>query len=307
MNSQIKVFGHQSPDTDATCSAIVWAWFIKNHRGQDAQAFILGTPNSEAQFVVKHWGVEMPQILEGVSSEDSVAIVDTNNADELFPNINDAHFVSIIDHHKLTGGLKTTSPREIIIQPYASTMTVMYNVMNIDPADFPREIAGLMLSGILSDTLAFRSPTTTDADKDLGQALAQALGIDIPTYSSQMFEAKSDISNFSALDLVRLDSKMMELQGKQMRISVLETTSPQTVLDRSEEIVQAMDQVKNEDLVDMVLLFIVDILKQESTVLLPDDQTKDLIKKSFDVDVTNDTCLLPGVVSRKKQIIPALS
>lgn len=307
MSKTIKVFGHQSPDTDATVSAIVWAWFIKHHRDQESQAFVLGTPNKEAQFVLDYWGVSMPEILKEVSADDHVAVVDTNNADELFPNINDAHIVSIVDHHKLTGGLKTNSPREIIIQPYASTMTVMYNVMNIEPQDFPREIAGLMLSGILSDTLEFRSPTTTDADKELAQSLATALGIHISEYAAQMFEAKSDISEFSAEELLRLDSKIFELQGKQMRVSVLETTNPASTLSRKDELVSKMQDVKQEDNVEELLLFIVDILNQESIVLLPNDQTKDLIKKAFDVDTSGDTVTLPGVVSRKKQIIPALS
>ncbi|MGB0925381.1 MAG: DHH family phosphoesterase, partial [Minisyncoccia bacterium] len=165
--NEIKVFGHRSPDTDASASAIVWAWFLTNHRNQPASAYILGKVNTEAQFVLDTWGHSMPPILDQVNADDSVAIVDTNNLDELFENINETNIISIIDHHKLAGNLKTNLPLELVIQPYASTMTVMYNIMNIEPADLPRNIAGLMLSGIISDTLEFRSPTTTDADRNL--------------------------------------------------------------------------------------------------------------------------------------------
>ncbi|MCB9808904.1 manganese-dependent inorganic pyrophosphatase [Candidatus Nomurabacteria bacterium] len=303
----IKVFGHQSPDTDATCSAIVWAWFLSTQRNTPATPYILGTPNTEAQFVLNHWGAEQPELLTSVNSSDTVSIVDTNNADELFENINECNIVSIIDHHKLTGGLKTSIPLEVVIQPYASTMTVMYNVMNVQPEDFPREIAGLMLSGVLSDTLEFRSPTTTDTDRELATRLAQALGVDMTDYANTMFAAKSDISHFSDVELLRLDSKIYELQGKQVRVSVLETTNPSIALDRKEKLVAAMDTVCAEDSVEQVMLFVINILTQEATVLLQNDTIRAMIEKGFDVATEGDTHMLPGVVSRKKQIIPALS
>lgn len=303
----IKVFGHKSPDTDATASALVWAWFLNSKRKQRADAYTLGKPNTEAQFVLDYWKVEQPEILEGVNKDDRVAIVDTNNADELFENINEANIVSIIDHHKLTGGLKTDTPLEVIIQPYASTMTVMYNVMNIEPQGFPREIAGLMLSGIISDTLGFRSPTTTPDDHQLAIDLAATLDVDITEYASAMFEAKSDISHFTDIELLRLDSKILEIKGENLRISVLETTNPEMVLQRKDSIAEAIDQVCQEDHVQHVMLFVVDILKQEATVLVHNGHVKSMIEEGFDIQTQSDTAVLPGIVSRKKQIIPALS
>jgi len=142
MNS-IKVFGHASPDTDATCSAIVWSWFINEHRSRNSSAYVLGAPNTEAQFVLGRWGVETPPVLEQVVEGEDVAIVDTNNTQELFPNINETNIISIIDHHKLTGGIETSNPVEIIIQPYACTMTVMFTVMNLQVNELPEHVAGL--------------------------------------------------------------------------------------------------------------------------------------------------------------------
>jgi manganese-dependent inorganic pyrophosphatase len=304
--NEIKVFGHQSPDTDATCSAIVWAWFLSEHRGQPAQAYLLGEPNTEAKFVLETWGVDTPPVLTAVTSDDVVSIVDTNNADELFENINDAYLLSIIDHHKLTGGLRTTSPREIVIQPYASTMTVMYNVMNIEPADFPREIAGLMLSGILSDTLEFRSPTTTDTDKLLAENLAKALGADITEYANDMFTAKSDVSHMSDEELIMMDSKILEVKDLKLRVSVVETTDPKQILDRKESIAATLEKVSDDEGVAQVLFYVVDILKQEATMLLQNDAVKAMAHDAFNVPTENDTVVLPGVVSRKKQIFPAL-
>lgn len=303
----IKVFGHRSPDTDATCSAIVWAWFLSSHRNQPAQAYILGPVNTEAEFVLERFGVTMPTILEEVQAHDKVAIVDTNNLDELFQNINETTIVSIIDHHKLTGTLKTNLPLELVIQPYASTMTVIYNVMNIEPTELPRDIAGLMLSGIISDTLAFKSPTTTDADKKLAEALAQHLAISIPEYATSMFDAKSNIADFSAAELIRMDSKIYEIGGQQTRVSVLETTNPQMVLDRYDEIIESFPVVIQEDSVENILLFAIDILKEEATVLIPNETTRTLIETSFNITADGNLALLPGVVSRKKQILPALS
>lgn len=304
---EIKVFGHKSPDTDAVASTIVWAWFLREYRKQDAKPYILSGTNNEALFVLSKWGFDLPPVLQSVSGDDDISIVDTNNGDELFDNINDANIVSIIDHHKLTGGLKTSTPLEVVIQPFASTMTVMFNVMNIEPKDFPKNIAGLMLSGILSDTLEFRSPTTTAQDKELAEKLALVLGVDMTVYANEMFEAKSDISAFSDEELVKLDSKIFDIKGKQVRISVIETTNPQSVISRYEGIYSSMEKLKVSDNVDTVLLFVVDILNEQATLFTRDEEAKRISKEAFGVEATGDTTILPGIVSRKKQIIPLLS
>ena len=125
----IKVFGHKSPDTDATASAIVWSWYL-NIKGTKAIPYVLGTPNTETVFVLNYWGVEMPELLNSVSEEDEVIIVDTNNPDELFDNINKTKIIQIIDHHKLVGGIQTKSPIDICIKPLASCASVMYTLMD---------------------------------------------------------------------------------------------------------------------------------------------------------------------------------
>ncbi len=311
MNNEttIKVFGHRSPDTDATSSAIVWAWFLNTHRKQKAQAYILGETNTETDFVLEHWGFALPPLLEEIHEGDHVAIVDTNNLDELFPNINDTHIVSIVDHHKLAGNLSTNHPPEIVIQPYACTMTVMYNIMNIEVDELPENIAGLMLSGILSDTLEFRSPTTTETDIQLAKKLAVYLDVHITDYATEMFNAKSNISHILPKNLVRLDSKIYEVQGKKVRVSVLETTNPSMALEKYDDIVAAFPEVAQEDEIDDVLFFVIDILNQEAHFFTHNDFARNIAQNAFQVEVSeNDTTVvLPGVVSRKKQIIPVIS
>jgi manganese-dependent inorganic pyrophosphatase len=188
----------------------------------------------------------------------------------------------------------------------ACTATVMHDIMGPDVAGLPSEIKGAMLSCILSDTLEFRSPTTTPTDKAVAEKLAADLGVSIPDLAAKMFEAKSDVSAFSDAELLRMDSKEYTVAGKELRVSVLETTSPKVVLDRKASLMRSMDAVAKEDGADQVLLFVVDILKEEATLLVPNDLVRRLAEASFGAKVTGDTVVLPGIMSRKKQIIPAL-
>ncbi|MGH1577820.1 DHH family phosphoesterase, partial [Planktotalea sp.] len=233
-------------------------------------------------------------------------IVDTNNPAELPASINDADVQGIIDHHALIGGIMTKGPIDITIRPLACTATIMHDLMGADAAKMPDAMKGAALTCILSDTLEFRSPTTTAHDKAVAEKLAGDLGIDIPAYAAEMFAAKSDVSSFSDAELLRMDSKEYAVDGTKFRVSVLETTSPATVLDRKASLMETMTSVASEDGVDQVLLFVVDILNEQSTLLVPNDLVKNVAAKSFGVTAEADTVVLEGVVSRKKQIIPNL-
>lgn len=300
------VFGHKSPDTDSTGSPIIWAWYLNEIKGTAAEAVLLGEPNTEAAFVLDKWKLPKPRIIDTVAADQPVVIVDTNNPAELPDAINDSDITAIIDHHKLVGGLETKGPIDIRIEPLACTATIMWKMIGKDMAQAPKSIKGAMLSCILSDTLEFRSPTTTQEDKAVAHALADDLGVDIAAYAAELFDAKSDVSAFSDADLLRMDSKEYEVAGTKFRVSVLETTSPKLVLDRKDSLMASMAEVAKEDGVDQVLLFVVDILNEEATLLVPNDIVKDVAKKSFGADATGDTVVLPGIMSRKKQIIPNL-
>lgn len=300
------VFGHKSPDTDSTGSPIIWSWYLNQIKGTAAKPVLLGEPNTEALFVLDRWSLDKPEIISDVAADTPVVIVDTNNPAELPDGINDADIQGIIDHHKLVGGLETKGPIDIRIEPLACTATIMWKMIGKDMAQAPKEIKGAMLSCILSDTLEFRSPTTTQEDKAIAHDLAKDLDVDISEYAAEMFAAKSDVSAFSEADLLRMDSKEYAVDGKQFRVSVLETTSPAQVLDRKDALMAAMPGVAEEDGADQVLLFVVDILNEEATLLVPNDLVKTVAEKSFDASVSGDTVVLPGIMSRKKQIIPNL-
>ncbi len=302
----IQVFGHKSPDTDSTGSPIVWAWYLNEIKGVAAAPKLLGEPNTEALFVLDRWKLEKPEIISGVAADTPVVIVDTNNPAELPEGINDADIPAIIDHHKLVGGLETKGPIDITIRPLACTATIMVDLMGEAAAKMPDAIKGAALSCIISDTLEFRSPTTTDRDREVVESLAADLGVNVADYAAEMFAAKSDVSAFSDAELIRMDSKEYEVGGKKFRVSVLETTAPQIPLDRKDSLMDSFKSVAAEDGVDEVLLFVVDIIREEATLLVPNDLVKTLAEKSFGATVSGDTVVLPGVMSRKKQIIPNL-
>lgn len=301
------VFGHLSPDTDSTGSPIIWAWFLNEVRKTPAEAVLLGEPNTEAAFVLTHWDCPKPRIVTEIADGTPAVVVDTNNPGELPANINALDVTAIIDHHKLVGGLETKGPIDITIRPLACTATIMHSLIGKQMAQAPRFVKGLILSCILSDTLEFRSPTTTKEDRAIAHALADDLGVDMGELASAMFAAKSDVSAFSDAELLRMDSKNYEVGGKKFRVSVLETTAPEQILSRKDSLMNSMDTVASEDGADQVLLFVVDILREEATMLVPNDLTRTVAEKSFGVSVRGDTVTLPGVMSRKKQIIPVLA
>lgn len=303
----IKVFGHKAPDTDSTGSPLIWAWFLSERRGEPARAVLLGEPNAEARFVLDRWGVDSPPVEEEVEPGERVVIVDTNNPAELPARLAEAEVLQIVDHHRLVGGIETRTPIEITIRPLACTATVMADLMGEAVGEMPEALRGVMLSCILSDTLEFRSPTTTPRDRELAERLAGELGLSVPDYAAEMFAAKSDVSGLTVEELLRLDSKETELGSMRLRVSVVETTAPGPILERRREIMAAMPSVALEDGVQEVLFFVVDILREQSTLLVSNDTTKALAERSFGVSVEGDQVVLPGVMSRKKQIIPALA
>ena len=303
----VMVFGHKSPDTDSTGSPIIWAWYLKHVKNIDTEPVLLGQPNSEALFMLDYWGIEKPQIIDNLDSGSSVVIVDTNNPDELPENINDCEIQTIIDHHKLVGGLQTKHPIDVVIRPLACTATVMIEIMGADiTTKMPTMIKGAALSCILSDTLEFRSPTTTDLDKSIAKKLAKDLGIDMKSYASQLFTAKSDVSNYTDPELILMDSKKYNVGDKKLRISVMETTKPTEILKRKKSLLKAMEEIEEKEGVDQILFFVIDILKEEATLLMPNNLVKEITEKSFGKSSEGDTIVIPGILSRKKQIIPQL-
>ena len=304
--SAIKIISHQSPDTDAACSAIVYAWYQKNYLQTDAQAYIYGSINREAEFVLQKFGIDMPPQITAVTSEDKLIITDTSNPEELVPSLYEAAILEVVDHHKL-GGLKTANPIRVTIWPYASCCSVMWKLFKYENhTEIPAKIAGLMVSAILSDTLKFTSPTTTEFDKQAAQDLAQIAGVEIDQLADEMFSAKSDLTGMTNKDILLSDSKIFKMNDKKVRISVLETTKPDNALKMLDSLKETMVELKQEEQLDYIFFFIVDIIKTEGITVTTNEAEVKIAEKAFNKEFTSGLQYLPGVVSRKKQMVPGI-
>jgi len=302
----LSVFGHLVPDTDTITAAIIYAWEL-NERKIPAQAYRLGELNPETAYVMKSLGVELPPLLEGkLEAKTPVAIVDTNNPAELPEGIDKASIHSIVDHHKLSG-LANAEPLEIDMRPLCSAGSILYARAKAFGLTPPKHIAGLMLSGLLSDSLEFRSPTTTETDKVYAAELGKLAGLDVHAHAEGMLEAKAQIDHLTPAELVMMDTKIFKLGGKKVRVSVLETTKPAMPLKKKAELVEAQKKLVAEEKLDDMLLFVVDIINEAATFVSCSPTASKMVEKAWKTTVDKDgLVVLPGVLSRKKQMIPAL-
>ncbi len=305
----LAVFGHQNPDTDAITAALVYASLL-TRTGTPAAAYRLGELNFETPFVLREAGVEVPPLLGDLSAGTEVALVDHNESAQSVPNLAELSVTHVVDHHKL-GDLQTSVPATLRFEPVGSCGTILLGLhreagLTVEPKE-----ARLMLSGILSDTLHFRSPTTTDADRAAVEFLAPIAGIeDITAYAMAMFAAKSDLGDTPAETLLRMDYKEFTFgegdAAQRWGVGVTETTNPGYVLGRQEELLAAMQALKAEAGLQGILLSVVDILEEHNETLVPSDAEAAVLQGAFGVSAAEGRANLGASISRKKQIIPAL-
>jgi manganese-dependent inorganic pyrophosphatase len=298
-----KVFGHLQPDTDSTCSAIAFAWLL-NQQNIEAKPYVLGEISKEAAYLLAYFELEKPELLAKLTPEDEVVIVDTNNPEELPAEINLAKLKIILDHHKLVAGLSTAEPITVNISPLACTATLIWEQMQRAKLIPTTKIAGIMLGAILSDTLKFSSPTTTATDQEVATKLAEITGVNIDNLAAGMFAAKSDLSDLSPKEIVLSDSKIISIGKYKLRISNLETTDIKYPLSIKKELQAAMKVVKKEEALDGFFLFIVNIFENSATLLVNTDFERKTASQAFAKPFNEETLYLPGIVSRKKQIVP---
>lgn len=300
----IYVIGHKNPDTDAIVSAIVCA-NIREHLGDEVKAIKLGEINNETQFVLNYWEIDAPETITKLDSGSQVVLVDHNEKSQAIDDIENLEIVSIIDHHKFN--LVTDKPLHIIAQPVGSTATILGDLMLSADIIPTKQEAGLLISAILSDTLHFRSATTTDMDKKIVEELNQIAEVeDLEKYSLEMFNAKSNLGNIEVESLIRLDYKEYDIEGKKVAVGVLETTSTEYGLGRKDEIISKMKEIKQQDKIDHMLFAIVNIIEEKSIGLTPDDQDAEIMTKAFQTSKNGLQIDLKNLLSRKKQMIPTI-
>jgi manganese-dependent inorganic pyrophosphatase len=296
------IVGHKNPDTDSVVSAIALSE-LEKAEGKDYIAVRAGDLNKETEFVLNQFAFKMPELLP--EGEKKVILVDHNEVSQISENISTDQIQCIIDHHKL-GGLSLSEPISVRTKPVVSTATMIAQIFNEDNIEITKNVAGILLAGIISDTLNLTSPTTTEKDKKIVEALNKIANIDIERLAKDMFAAKSDISDIPTEELLNKDYKNFEIVGKKIGFGVWETVLPEAVLEREQEIINILDKMKQEESLDFVFFAVVDILNNNSVFIIISDTEKEVAEAAFGGKVENGLMKLEGVVSRKKQMIPPL-
>lgn len=300
----IYVMGHKNPDSDTIISSIATTELLKQ-RGLDAVAVKQGDITPETKFILDTFKLEVPETLTSVSDKE-IALVDTTELSQLPNDIDSAKVLFVADHHKL-GGLKTASPLEFYGQPVGSTATILTNVFASENKSIPANIAGAMLCAVLSDTVLFKSPTTTNWDKDAVEKLAKIAGIEKPLdLGLQMLKVKSSIENDSATDLINRDFKEFNIHGKKFGIGQIELIDKTMADDKKPAILEEMKKIQANGEFNTVLLLITDIMKEGSELLVVSDDIPS-IENVFGIKCDENHCAwVDGMMSRKKQVVPPL-
>ena len=290
------VFGHKNPDTDSICSSISLT-YLKNQLGEEAVACALGEPRKEAQFALNYFKVDAPKILDSVANQ-NVVLVDHNEFAQSADDIEKANLVEIVDHHKVE--IRTDVPVSIRVMPVGCTCTIVYKMFKEHNVEIPKHIAGLLLSAILSDTLIFKSPTTTELDKQACEELSKIAGVDMEAYGMEMFKFGTSLDEYSIEEIVNMDFKEFDMSGKRVGIGQVFTLDIDSIFAKKDEFLSYINSTEY----DMLVLAVTDII-QEGSYLIYKAEDK-LISEAFNVDASQGV-FAPGVVSRKKQLVPNLT
>lgn len=302
---QIIVIGHKNPDTDATLSAIIMANFLRK-KWYDASPYIQGELNNETIYLLEAYGIEKPEIRTILPLDVEVCLVDHNEASQAPDNLTDLNVTWLIDHHKIK--FETSTPLYMRVEPLCSTASILYKMYTEAGFDISEEIAVMMLACIMSDSLLWKSPTTTDEDKEIAQKLQEIAHIpSLENFAMPMFHAKSDLWEMSVLDLIQYDYKIFEVNGKRFGVGTLETTNPDYSLERKSEILTGLEELKSQQNLDFIMLSVVDILEEHNTTIVLNGSDSEIIEDVFGKPVIDNTISLGNRLSRKKQIAPDLT
>lgn len=300
MENKLYVIGHQKPDTDSITSAIVLA-NLERALGFDATAYKLGEVNKETKYALKTFEVDEPNTLESINENCNVAMVDNNEFSQSVKGIEKANIKMVVDHHKIK--FETVEPIFYLSEPVGCTATILYKLYKQNDVEIDSQIAGLMLSAIISDTLLFKSPTCTKQDIDIANKLSKIAGVDVETYGKEMLKAGTDISEFTPYQVINIDSKEFNDKNTKFEISQVNAVDLDSVFSRQSELEDAIQKEIKDKNLDFYMFAATDILNANSKIIAIGNKAN-TVEKAFGVNLQNNTAMLNNVVSRKKQMLP---
>jgi len=302
---KVLVFGHKNPDTDSICSAIAYA-ALKKELGVDAEPIRLGGVNNETQFALDYFKAEAPRLVEKVAAEvNNVILVDHNERQQSADDIDQVRVLEVIDHHRIAN-FETSDPLYYRAEPVGCTATILNKMYKERGVEISKPVAGLMLSAIISDSLLFKSPTCTEEDIAAARELAEIAGVDADKYGLDMLKAGADLSDKTVEQLISLDAKEFQMGNYKVEIAQVNAVDTNDVLSKQAEVESVLNRVIEEKGLDLFLFVVTDILTNDSVGLALGRATN-AVEKAYNVTLTNNTAVLKGVVSRKKQIVPVLT
>ena len=297
---EVIVFGHKSPDTDTICSSIVMADLQTKIRGEKVVPCRLGEINEETKFALKKFKAEEPKLIEKVEEGQRVILVDHNEFSQSVEGIENAKIEAVVDHHRINN-FETSEPLFYYAQPVGCTSTILFELYKANNIEIPAQMAGLMLSAIISDTLLLKSPTTTEKDKKALAELAKIADIDVNIYGLDMLKAGTNLDKYTEDELIRLDAKKIEKEDIKYVIAQVNTVSIPDVLKRKAKIEQEINKEILAKGLSLFVFVITDIVNSNSEAIVLGDRV-DAISKAYEVN--DNIAVMPGVVSRKKQVLP---
>jgi len=298
------VFGHKNPDTDTITSSLVMTNFEQKLGNKDAVACRLGNVNKETEFVLNYLGIEAPELIESVEDGANVILVDHNSSKESIDNLDKVNILKVVDHHKLA--LETSYPLFYRAEAVGCTETIMYKLYRENGVEIDKKIATLMLSAIISDTLLLKSPTCTAEDVKAVKELAKIAEINYEEYGLEMLKAGTDLSSFSIDEILHLDAKAIDFKNVKAIVNQVNTADISEVMKMKKELEARMNEIIDEEGLDLFMLLITDIINSNSQVIAL-GKSASLVEKSYGVKLEDNTALLKGVVSRKKQVVPIMT
>lgn len=307
--SKVIVIGHKSPDTDSIGAAISYS-YLQRQMGVEAVAGRAGELNKESKFALEYFGVEAPEFISSVArksesdEKQKVILVDHNESKQCVEGIQDAEVIEVVDHHRL-GDFETSNPIFMLFCPVGCVNTIIYHLYKMRGIQPTKAVAGMMLSAIISDTVLFRSPTTTDKDREAVKELAELAGVDYEQYGMEMLKAGADISDYSAEQLASNDRKEFESAGNTFTVGQISVMDVAPINAKKDAIMAVLEKNKAEKGYVASYLMVTDILA-EDTFLWFTDGAQEIVEAAFEKKADNQCVYLPKVMSRKKQVSPPL-